>query len=454
MGTRSRVTQSRDHDMRQATSLKVGLVTQESILDHVLMEMLDHQGIVYETVESDKGRRYPVVLLSSHTKKATDVAKEVQMSEDSVIVVGDVVRLDEALRCLSGRLGDDDEADRLDPWVNLEEARLASAIKERLSSMGLPFVIKWFWPRLAKACCVLTHDIDWLTYSPFHKAVLDGQKNILRLSGLAARSLVRGQDYGWNIPEMVAMEKKHGVKSTYLFQTAYDDKKKHLKPSIDLLRSNGFELGLHAAHSSHKTIAALKSELDGCREMTGGYPAGVRYHILKFKVPDTWKIMAEAGLQYDATFSHNRYFGFRGEVCFPYRPFDDGRLPIVELPTSFMDWTALSRPLRGEKAAQMLARAKQTVEKYHGVLAVNFHNPYINRQTFPDMFDLYEWLLGTVTSEDYWVATASECVAWWNFRAAAVVEPRVDEAGIVVCPGAPVPLVVENEKKERIPVAV
>ena len=433
--------------MKKATPLKLGmLMTKGSVLDQVLMEMLDHQGVVYEVASADRAEKYPIVLAASRTAEA-GMTKALGTSNESLLVVDEVVRLDEVLRCFSGRI--EKKGDQMEATVNQEESTLTGAIMERLSSMDLPLVTKWFWPNQADACCVLTHDIDWLTYSPFHRAVLDGQKDLIRLSSLAAKSFIRRKDYGWNIPEMVAMERKHGVKATYLFQTSYEDKKSHLKPSVDLLTAAGFELGLHASHSSHKAIDALKSEVECCRKVTGSIPDGVRYHILKFKVPDTWKIAAEAGLKYDATFSYNQCFGFRSEVCFPYRPFDNGRLPITELPTGFMDWTALSRGMRGERAERILTQVRQIVEKYHGVLTVNFHNTYINNQTFPDIFELYESLLRTVTSGSYWVATASECVAWWKLRAAAVVEPTVDDEGKVSCPGSPVPLVVQDDRKEK-----
>src|SRR5207237_9756382 len=130
--------------------------------------------------------------------------------------------------------------------------------------------VKQFWPNQAIACCVLTHDVDWFTYSPFHKAIFQVKSDLPRRSKLLINSVFGGaRDYGWNIPNIIKLEKDYGAKSTFLFQTDYGGENSFVEPSIKLLKSEGCEIGLHASHSSHKSEEALRTELKAFNTRTG-----------------------------------------------------------------------------------------------------------------------------------------------------------------------------------------
>ena len=95
-------------------------------------------------------------------------------------------------------------------------------------------------------------------------------------------------------------------------------------------------------------------------------PKGLRYHVLKFQVPLSWEIETATGFEYDATFYYNRFFGFRSGTCFPYRPFSQtSRLPILELPTGYMDW---ERPcIRKQDTREQLETLEKTRKAVEGV---------------------------------------------------------------------------------------
>ncbi len=431
-------------DRQLAQNLTIGVVLGGSTYDEVLLEMLDHLGVCYETIEESvsSNLNYPLTLVSEMSDRAHSLAARHDVSKENLLVVSDVVDLKAVLGCLSGLGGDED--DRFDLPVNEQELKLLAAVKERLSRLGLPLVVKGFWPGQASACCVLTHDLDWFTYSPFHKAVFQVKSDLPRKSRLLVNSVFRRRDYGWNIPSILKLEKEYGAKSTFLFQTDYGGENSFVEPSLKLMKAEGCEVGLHAAHSSHKSKEALISELNAFNSRTGVSPHGIRYHILKFRVPDSWLIQSSLGVQYDATFSHTEFFGFRGGICFPYHPFAERRLPVTELPTSFMDWTALKRKMRGRKIKEMLADIMGKTKTYHGVVVVNFHNTYLNKDTYPDVLEAYEWLLGEASSNGYWIATAQECVEWWNKRASCKPQLQLGE-GKIISAKTEVPLVVESE---------
>ncbi len=342
--------------------------------------------------------------MAKYSDAAYSLARRVSASESDVLIAENSVKLDDVLLLFGGLASD--ARDNFDLVVDKEAGTLLSFIRDRFYGRGLPLARKWFWPRMAPMGCVLTHDIDWLEYSPFHKQVMRQSSNPIRLVRLCYGSLVRKKNYGWNIPEMVRLEQDHGFRSTFLFQTSYWSTEL-VEKSLELVKEASFELALHGAHSSHKDAGALKNELDSFRANTGEDALGLRYHILKFNPPKTWELEAAAGLVYDATFYYNEFFGFRGGTCFPYHPFSNGkRIPILELPTGYMDWTSLHKGLSGNRQEEMFELSRKTVEERHGLFVANFHNTYMNKETFPHLYRIFGSLLDAASKNRYWVGTA------------------------------------------------
>jgi hypothetical protein len=408
--------------------LTIGLLTQGTLYDDVVKEILDHQGICYETIEAGSdGKQYPLVLLPKESEGGLQRALAFCRTEESVIVVQRIVDLERIRRCLSGI--EDNERDSLEVPVNAAESQLLQAIRAGMERAGVPLVVKPFWPHGEIACLVMTHDIDWLRYSPFHMAVYRGTISFPGKVRAAVLAL-GGRNFGWNLQFLV--EPHSGVKPrpTLFLRTSYEGDTDLFEDAVRVIKEAGSEMAVHAAHNSHLKEENLRSELEAFRAQTGDVPKGLRYHIFKFKVPETWIIESQCGLEYDATFARNRFFGFRPEVCYPYRPFATKRLDILELPTSFMDWTALNRGLRGRETLEVLENLMRTVERFHGVFVVNFHNTYLNRDTFPDIVDAYEWVLKRADGR-YWMASAQECARWWKARQTATPHPRLlDDGGV------------------------
>jgi peptidoglycan/xylan/chitin deacetylase (PgdA/CDA1 family) len=421
-------------DRSNETPLTVSLVHQGTLYDDLLAELLEQQGVPFKTVlKEDEAHRGPVALISKSTPEARLRATESCSGKKENVLIGEeIVNLETILYMLGGL--QDNKKDNFDLPVNEEGRKLVVAVGKRMSEIGLPLVLKSTWPKGAKACCVLTHDIDFMSFSPFHKVVLRGFDHPSRLMSLLYNGAVRRTNYGWNIPETIDLEKRYGFRSTFLFMNRYEARDEaYFERSLKLVRDGGSEIALHGSESSHKTDEAMDAEMEAFRERAGFYPRGLRHHILKFQAPETWVIENKFGLEYDATFGYNRFFGFRAGSCFPFHPFTaKERIPILELPTGFMDWTALHRSDDSSKFGEFLQLAKRRVEEFHGALVVNFHNTYLNKETFPFVIEEYESLLRDVREKGYWVATAAECATWWRRRSLEQIEPRLLDDGTIL----------------------
>jgi hypothetical protein len=421
-------------DRSNETPLTVSLVHQGTLYDDLLAELLEQQGVPFKAVlKGDPEYQGPVALISKSTPEACIRATQSCGGKKENVLIGEEIVDAETIRHMLGGL-QDNKKDNFDLPVNEEGRKLVAAVGKRMSEIGLPLVLKSAWPEDAKACCVLTHDIDFMSFSPFHKVVLRGFDHPSRLMRLLYNGAMRRTNYGWNIAETIELEKRYGFRSTFLFMNRYEARDAaYFERSLNLVKEGGSEIALHASESSHKTVEAMDAEMETFRERTGFYPRGVRHHILKFQSPETWVIESRFGLEYDATFGYNRFYGFRAGSCLPFHPFTaTARIPILELPTGFMDWTALHRSDDRSKFGEFLDLARARVEEYNGALVVNFHNTYLNRETFPFVIEEYESLLRYVREKQYWVATAAECAAWWGRRSQEQIEPRLRDDGTIL----------------------
>lgn len=384
----------------------VQVIDDGTIYTDVIMEMLYHQGISCRKVTEAKGSDY-VCIVPTETERAKEAV--VGLKRDRTLVAEDAFDLKRVLLFFQGK--ERSSEDVLEPFVNFQEEGL---VKELNSICGERIMQRDFWPGGAHACCVLTHDIDWVSYSPFHRVVLS-RVGVLKGAALALKSIT-GQEYGWNIDKIIDMERSMGYRSTFMFMERYKNDSLQ-RNGICVVGESGFEVSLHGSDGAHISAERMKSQLERIEKISGRKVKGVRHHILKFSVPLSWEIAEKSGLEYDATFYYNKLFGFRAGICYPYRPFgEETRYSLLELPTSFMDFTALYRKMDVETMWHTMRKLMERVERFNGSLVVNFHNTYLNKDTFPDIHSFYSEFLDELRKRRYWVATAEECVQWWRKR--------------------------------------
>ncbi len=425
------------------SSPTLGLSFAEGAYSEILREMLDHQGVSYDD-STKASARYPIVLSIGDGTENRNREEEFRAHGGVVIHADAVLDMERIRGLLSGEV--ENRRDNFDAYINDQEGLLLAEVKKGLAELRLPLIQKWYWPEFAKAGCVLTHDLDWLVFSPMHRVAMRGPRSFLRQPVLLYKRVARKAKFGWNVPETIDAESTAGFRSSFFIKTKYEQAEQRLLgDTLRVLKESRADVGLHAAGASYRKEESLRKEVDEFREMFGRPPTGIRQHILKFEAPRSWELQTSCGMEYDATFSFNEYFGFRAGVCYPYRPISgEKRLPITELPTSFMDWTFLHRRYGRKRAGDALRKVIRTVEMHHGLLLVNFHNTYLDREVFPDIWAMYCDLLRYLKKEQYWVGTAAECVSWWTRRQRA---GHPDDHGDTVPNSPALPFVVHDAGK-------
>jgi hypothetical protein len=401
--------------MQKKIKLNVAFIPNGTIYDEVVKEIMLHQGIPFVQLgNTEDVEKYFCIITPEKINEINNIS---HINEKRLIIVKEVIPLNEVLSGFSGNLDFFEENTLKLPLLNDYEKKVLNEIKHRYFSADLPLIRKWFWPNYSKACAVLTHDVDWLYYSPFHKIVFKN-KSLVDFGKLIIGSIFKRENFGNNLSQIVKMENDLNFKSTFMFKTKYPEDKDFQKKVLEVKESD-CEIGLHAARKSHKDPMILEEEKKLMEETIKTKIYGIRHHHLKFNVPKTWRYEEKLGFEYDASFSYNECLGFRGRVCYPYHPFDEAqkeKFRILELPTSFMDWTVLSHGFGFENSLKRIYELMEVIENNNGCLVVNFHNTYINKKTFPTISKLYLKLLNEIKRRGYWVAKAKECHEWWIRR--------------------------------------
>ena len=263
-------------------------------------------------------------------------------------------------------------------------------------------------PEGCRAAVVLTHDVDDPSDPGDPRHVLGVALNSLRTGGRrlaasywsagfigrAALSRVRRPNARhWLFTELVAAESRRGFKSTFFFaplsrfdrlgcdlDVAYDIRDKRFRPVFDLLREQGFGVGVHLSYGALDDAARIRQEREVV-ETTAGCDVIVSRHHYWHMTRPMWRSLAahaDAGLTFDSSVSFQDLPGFRLGVALPFEPWDpDSQQTIttVQIPTMVMD-TMLFDGGSGaglERALDRFDSLLNSLKGARGIAAIDWH---------------------------------------------------------------------------------
>jgi len=278
------------------------------------------------------------------------------------------------------------------------------------------------WPKNHTFAIFLSHDIDTIHQMPFQGLYYFlTQKKFKYL-----RSLFEKRDPYWRFEEMMALEEKYQVRSTFFFlqeKTSLNlfkpitwrlsnDRYEFSNPKVielfKKLENGGWEVGLHGSYYSYNNEKLLAEEKDSLEKSLGHAVAGIRQHHLNLNEPETWKIQAKIGLQYDSTYGLKKEIGWREGKYLPYRPLNNN---FLEIPLVIMDINVFKGDLSGqnlEKLWQKCLAIFDEAEKNGAMLSVLWHNRFFNDQQFPGFTALYEKIIKEGKRRNAWFATGGQ----------------------------------------------
>lgn len=427
----------------ECNQLKVGIIKNNLLKIDLIEEMLNHQGMLYDVCDENNIQNYPCVISIDNQN----------IRHENLILI-DSKLLYMFFNAFSGSSKYDEDY-MVNALLTEYEIQLTEKIRECFHRQNLPFVRKWFWPDFKMACCVITHDIDHIDRVPSKK-----RSKIECAKYVFSHLLLK--PYGDNIKTILKHENKKSIKSTFYFLSKYPYEKlfmplpeyiydKHLINLLNIVKNGECEIGLHGfpeTASDPKLLAEGKNKLEihANIEITGQ-----RQHTLKFTVPETWAFLESNGFKCDTTFSCNTKFGFRIGICYPYHPFDKNnrkKFKILEIPMSYMDSIGYQYRNYAEcHHISIINKLMNTVERYNGVLVLNFHNAYVNKKLYPEIYNAFLKSLNIVSQKKYWIATTRDCAEWWLKRENAKVDIFFKNEIIIGKSTIPIPISIEYPDK-------
>jgi hypothetical protein len=159
----------------------------------------------------------------------------------------------------------------------------------------------------------------------------------------------------------------------------------------------------------------MKGEKSRLENTLGKKVIGYRNHYLRFKIPDTWELLAKAGFKYDSTLGYDDMIGFRNGMCHPFKPYDLNKnkpIDILELPLVIMDGSLFSYAKSLDEAFEYAKKLIDTVEKYNGVITLLWHNSPFSWPIRKNWKILYEKILKYCYDKNAWITSGEEIYNW------------------------------------------
>jgi len=262
----------------------------------------------------------------------------------------------------------------------------------------------------------LTHDIDYVNYKVLRAANLyvDGKYTANQAMKMAFNKVSKRCNYLWNFKSTMDLEEKYGGKSTFFFMALEKGEIDHtynigkLKNEMRAINERGWEVGLHGGHDAYRDASKLKKEKGALESVLGRKVIGYRNHYLKFKVPDTWSTLKNAGFKYDSSLGYPGHVGYRNGMCHPFKPHDlnaKRTIDILELPLNIMDAT-FDEYMKTDMSTswELSKRLIDITHRHRGVLTIVWHNSSMMNE----WLELYEKILKYSHEKGAWITSGEE----------------------------------------------
>lgn len=249
----------------------------------------------------------------------------------------------------------------------------------------------------------LTHDVDRTekTYQYLTHTLRAIKKGDFKTTAYHAATRKKRHEVYWNFDEIIDIETKYGVKSTFffliesfpflLFKPAtwklslgrYDITETRIRKVIRKLQQNGFEIGLHGSYASYNDLSLLKREKQQLEAVTGQTADGIRQHYLNLN-KNTWWLQQQAGFRYDSSWGYTCKIGFKDGKIKPFRPFKDK--PFTVFPLAVMD----SCYMQTHNYLKELVNIIEQCMENNAVMVINWHSNNFHEKEFPGWKDAYK----------------------------------------------------------------
>jgi peptidoglycan/xylan/chitin deacetylase (PgdA/CDA1 family) len=249
-------------------------------------------------------------------------------------------------------------------------------------------------------------------------------RNLTGLRDLAGYAAGRGIRSPYrNFLEIRGLEEQYDAGSTFFFLATDQDiirfryRVEDLTADLESLAGTGAEIGLHGGFASCGSLDAIRAEKGRLERVLGQDVTGYRNHFLRFRVPESWAYLEQAGFSYDSTLGYNHAVGFRNGMVHPFRPFNlrtGTSAGILEIPLVVMERAYVNTRIPPSRAWDSLQAILEMGERCHGVVTVNWHNTSFAGMPDRTWERMYRKLLHYGKERGAWMAGGAEIARFWK----------------------------------------
>lgn len=282
-----------------------------------------------------------------------------------------------------------------------------------------PLVNKWICllrermslPDPNQFCFIPTYDIDeaWSYKNKGWARSLGGMirdglkgdwgKVSLREKVRAGKQADPYDSFGW----MDELHVKYNLKPIYFLLLAEENGQydKNILPSAPSMRllvqrlAAHYEIGIHPSWQSGDDPSLIKKEIDQLEQIMGKPVKISRQHFLRFKLPEGYRRLTEAGIKEDHSMGYGTINGFRASIASSFYWYDLEREKQTDLlihPFCFMDANSFYELKQSpSQALEELMYLEKQVRSVNGQLITLWHNTFLGTENrFNGWKEIYE----------------------------------------------------------------
>jgi len=287
---------------------------------------------------------------------------------------------------------------------------LASLERSALEERGY-LVRKARWPGAAPLAVCLTHDVDNIERSTEH--IMKVKDRFSRKDyANAEKGLISLYD---NLDLIGKKEGAEGFRSSFYLMSANYPLGK-VKAPAKRLHAKGWEIGLHGDFGTHDSGPEMSKAVERLTKGVGIRPRGLREHYLKFDFNRSWRVMDDAGFDYDSTVGNTDRLGFKLGLATPFHPPDEGWRPmrLLELPLSLMDTTLWGYLKESEEEGFAdVMKSMGAVEGVEGLFTLLWHQEAVRMRGGRIYWSILKRL---GSRKGVFVGSGADVARWWRAR--------------------------------------
>jgi hypothetical protein len=226
--------------------------------------------------------------------------------------------------------------------------------------------------------------------------VLKGDKEKIRTRRDVRNGLMR--DPYDSFDEIDSINKDYKLDPIYFFLVSANRSKydKNIFLNIPAMRelvrrhADQYKIGMHPSWQSHMNAETIRSELERLQDSSGKSINSSRQHYIRFKLPETFRLLIDLGIREEFSMGYGSINGFRASMCNPYTWYDLQEEKITELilhPFCFMEANSFfEQHYDPSQTLEELRNFAGTIKAIGGTMTMIWHNTFLGKKEWLDCY--------------------------------------------------------------------